>query len=136
MGEETIMSKWAFTLAEMGQLLRTANIEPWLGSPLRRLSYPTQSSAASLMKTTPDMLEALSRIARPEVVLGLVNCPPEEPEFSWFYGLSGGQHFTLYQERDVDGYHVTWPINGQDLFETMESSLTLDQPTVNQGISF
>lgn len=130
------MSKWAFTSAEIGHLLRNANIEPWLGSPLRRLNFPTQSSAASTTQTTPEMLEAVSRIARPEIVLGLVNSPPEEPEFSWFYGPSGGQTFALYQERDVDGYHITWPINGQDLFETIESSLALDQTSVNQGISF
>lgn len=130
------MTKWTFTSAEVVKLLRDAHLEPWLGSPLRRLGHPTGSSAPSLTQTTPEMLEALSRIARPEVVFGLVNSSPEEPEFSWFYGASGGQHFALYQEKDVDGYHVTWPINGQDLFETVESSLALDQPAVNQEISF
>ncbi len=135
-GGGSIMTKWTFTSAEILKLLRDAHLEPWLGSPLRRLGHPTQDSATSLTKTNPEMLEALSRIARPEVVLGLINYPPEEPEFSWFYGASGGQRFALYQEEDVDGYHVTWPINGQDLFEAVQSSLVLDQRAVNQEISF
>ena len=130
------MDRWTLTTSDIAQLIRNAKIEPWLGSPFRRLEVSPQSSAASTTQTTPEMLEAVSRIACPEVVLGLVNCPPEEPEFSWFYGLSGGQNFALYQERDVDGYDITWPIHGQDLFETVDSSLALDQPAVNQGISF
>ena len=130
------MNRWTLTTSDIAQLIRNANIEPWLGSPLRHLNFPTQSLAASIMQMTPEMLEAVSKIARPEVVLGLVNCPPEEPEFSWFYGPSGGQNFALFQERDVDGHEITWPINGQDLFETVESTLALDQTSVSQGISF
>jgi hypothetical protein len=130
------MNRWTLTTSDIAQLIRNAKIEPWLGSPLRRLEISPPSAAASLTQTTPEMLEAVSRIARPEVVLGLVNYPPEEPEFSWFYGPSGGQNFALYQERDVDGYDIIWPINGQDLFETVDSSLALGQPAVNQGISF
>jgi hypothetical protein len=129
------MNRWTLTTSDIAQLIRNAKIEPWLGSPFRRLEIPPQSSAASTTQTTPEMLEAVSKIARPEVVLGLVNYPPEEPEFSWFYGISKDQEFTQYQEKDVDGYEITWPIKVQGLFDTIESCLALDQPAVTQEIS-
>jgi hypothetical protein len=138
LGQQTKPAKpnrWTLRAAEICDLLRDAEIEPWLGSPFMHLTSPTKGSAPSSdTQDTPEVRKALTHIARPDIVLGLLHYPPETPDVTWFYGVAGDQHFAAYRQED-DNHHIVWPVGSQTLVQLLETALAIDQPAVTDGFS-
>ena len=123
------MSEWMFTAEELSLVVGDAGIDPWLGSPLRRMAPVSDDSGTAIAiapQVTAEMIDAIRHIARPETVLGLVVYPPDEPETFWFYGDDAG--YALFHET-VDGCRVVWPLDELELLDFAIEPLDLPRPT-------
>lgn len=126
------MTEWMFTAEELSLVMGDAELEPWLGSPFLRMAPVSDDSGTAIApETTPEMIEAIRRIARPESVLGLVVYPPDDPATSWFYGDDAG--YALFHETE-DGCRVVWPLDELELLDVVIEPL--DLPTPTSGFEF
>ena len=129
-------NRWTLTAGEISDLLGNAKVKPWLGSPFMHLKSPETISTSSIdKKETPQVCEALTRIACPDVVHGLLHYPPETPDVTWFYGVEKDQRFVAHRQEDDNNHHIVWPIYGQTLVQILETALQVDQPAVADNFS-
>lgn len=128
------MPAWRLTTAEVSQLLRGAGLEPRLGSPFLAIEA-TEEVAEVALPGSPELLGALNRLARPDVVLSVLAHPPDEPTPSWLYGLEADERLALYQAAGAERHLLSWPVGGALLIEHLEAPLDLPEPAHTEDFS-
>lgn len=130
------MPRWTLATNEILDLLNREVIKPWIGSPWHSLK-PGPKKAQGFLDTSdgPELREALLRIARPEIMQGVLQFPPEFSGVHWFYSLAGEAKLAAYS-RDQNDHHVlAWPVLASELVQAMEASLALPAPAVVDGFA-
>jgi len=123
------MEQWILKSADIAYVLDNENIEPQLGSPFVRLERPDKGLKPPSAQDWPSLVEALATIANPDLVLGLINYPPEDPQFSWFYGNSSNDRLALHKQKfDGTEHRIVWPLHPQDVFDDFLSPLQPAMP--------
>ena len=149
------LSSWTLTAPEMMALLRAAGVTPGAGSPLRSRMAKIEAGAeavggggaaaggagaapARAGKTgapSEGQVDAIKRIARPEVVFGVMNSPPANPETSWFYGLAGDIRLARFEEMPGGAFSVVWPVRRDAITATLRGSIEPGGPVIRHGVS-
>lgn len=130
------MPQWTLTTTEIQALLRRENIVAWMGSPLLNPEpVPDRELVSKILPNAPELREALLRIARPEIMQGVLQFPPDFSGVHWFYGQAGDTRLAGHG-RDQSGRHVmAWPITDQEVVQAMETSLAVQAPAVVDGFA-
>jgi len=121
-------ARFALSRAQVDALLSKTKVTPWVGSPLPALR-PVGAPTADVDAPVP-VIEAVRRLAQPEMVTGMVVCAPPQPaEFAWYYAAGPSSDHVLY-EKSADGDTLlAYPIDARSLVEIAESELDLDAPS-------
>ena len=130
------MPQWTLTTTEIQALLRRENIVAWMGSPLLSPeSVPNREPVSKNLPNEPELCEALLRIARPEIMQGVLQFPPDFSGVHWFYGQAGDTRLASHG-RDQNNRHImTWPIADREVVQAMETSLAVQEPAVVNGFA-
>jgi len=129
-------NRWTFTEEEIGRLLHKGKIEPWAGSPLILLE-PSSTGEPASVKTEEieEVNNALLRVARPDIILGILHYPPEAPEVTWFYGAAGDKCFAAQRKGQNNDHHIVWPVCEQSLVKVLEAAVAINEPATIDGFS-
>ena len=130
------MKTWNLKETDLFHLLRESNLEPGAGSPLGGLKPSARSAKLAPVEDKPGLVEALSRLTKPEVVLGtVIFSPPEEPEFSWFYGSSKDGNYAFHGPAEDGGHEISWPVDGFLLLRSLQAPLAMEKLAEKEEIS-
>jgi hypothetical protein len=130
------MNTWTLAKAELVHLLRETGLQPGPGSPLAGLELGSHSTILGAIERKPEVLRALGLLAKPEAVVGAMTfLPPEEPEYSWFYGASGSPGFAFYSVDEEGGHEIVWPVDRPLLLRSLGEPLFLEGPSERHEIS-
>jgi hypothetical protein len=128
------MGQWNLTSAEVAYVLAKEGIEPEPGSPFMRLNRSDEESKPPSARDWPSLLESISVIAKPGSVLGLVHYPPDDPQYSLFYGNSSHENLALHKKKfDGTEHVIVWPLHPRDVYEDFLWPLDLAMPADPKG---
>jgi uncharacterized OB-fold protein len=129
-------NRWTFTEEQIGGLVHTRKIEPWAGSPLI-LVKPSSTARPPSLETEDikKVNDAILRISRPDIILGMLHYPPETPDVTWFYGAAGDKNFAVYRKGSGDDHHIVWPVTDKSLMKVLEAALAISEPAAIDGFS-
>lgn len=135
-GEEDRMKTWNLKDTDLYHLLKDSRLEPLPGSPLGGLKPPAKSAKLAPVEDRAELVEALKRIARPDVIFGLVTFSlPEEPRFSWFYGSAKGADYAFHEPTGEGGHEVGWPVDAFLLLRSLQSPLAMEKLAEKEEVS-
>lgn len=128
--------RWNLTAAEIAEILRRTGVEPRHGSPFLRLQGSGPASPdASAIEDTPDIREAIRRIGRPDIILGLLHVPPGEPDVTWLFGATGDPRFAVHRRDGGMWHRIVWPVHGAALTEIMETAVSIHDAAVTDAFA-
>ena len=117
------MNTWTLVDSDILRLLSEAQIRPTTGSPLGTLESTTHPGQPTEEEHRTTLLETLTRIAQPDIEIGMVlYAPAEEPEFSWFYAREGDANLAYHRNDGNNRHEITGPV---DRYLLLESSLAV-----------
>ena len=136
-GRAAGLNEWPLTGQEVLALLEAAGTAPESGSPLRNKIGGIEPGSRASVPPPPGQVEAVRRIARPEVVFGVMNSPPDPPETSWFYGLAGEDGLARFEDEATPGggFGLLWPVRRRAMTAPLFGSLETGGPALPQGMS-
>ncbi len=128
--------RWTFTGEEIAGLFHKGKIEPWAGSPLIQLK-PSSTAKPPGLKTDDisKVNDAILRISRPDIILGMLHYPPETPDVTWFYGVAEDKNFAVYRKGSGDDHHIVWPVSDKSLMKILEAALSISEPATIDSFS-
>jgi len=130
------MNTWTLGKADLVHLLREAGLRPGSGSPLAGLELGSHSTILAAVEGKPDVVRALSLLARPEVIAGTMTyLPPEGPEYSWFYGADGSPGFAFHAANEEGGHEIVWPVDKPLLLRSLGAPLFLEGPSEREEVA-
>jgi len=130
------MKTWNLKETDLFHLLKESNLEPGDGSPLGDLKPSARSAKLAPVEDRSGLLEALARLTRPEVILGLVTfSSPEEPGFSWFYGSAKDGNYAFHEPAEDGRHEISWPVDGFLLLRSLQAPLAMEKSTKKEDIS-
>ncbi len=117
------MNTWTLVDSDILHLLSEAQIRPTTGSPLGALESTVHPGRPAEEEHRTALLNALIRIAQPDIEIGMVlYTPAEEPEFSWFYAREGDASLAYHRDNGNNRHEITGPV---DRYLLLESSLAV-----------
>jgi len=129
------MQHWILRSREIAYVLTKEKIVPQLGSPFLRMEPSDENVKPPSAQDWPNLIDSLAAIANPGSVLGLINFPPVDPQFSWFYGNSQNESLALHRQKfDGTEHVIVWPLHPHDVYEDFLSTLDPAMPAPTEGI--
>ncbi len=119
------MNTWTLSGSDLVGFLDETAASPAMGSPLLGLEAPPRQGRPPSVDNRPALADALARIVRPDVVLGMVlYAPAREPEYSWFYAHEGDAGFAFHRDDGDDRHEIAWPMDRYVLLESSQAVLS------------
>jgi hypothetical protein len=130
------MPQWTLTTTEILEFLHHEKITPRPGSPWFDLKPDSSLPAAPPGPSDKrELRDAMLKIARPEVIQGILHCPPDPPTVRWFYGVYGDELMAGHHRDTQHNHTILWPLSAQDLTSLLELPLSIHQPEVIDGFA-